>query len=170
MHETLRQVGSPLQAPSCSTRVLAVAHADPPEHLVDARFERRAVEAVEVPLVPHVLAHGELAVEARRLEHHADPPAHGVGLGDDVVARDRPSREGARSVLMIRKRVVFPPPFGPSNPKISPLCISNEVVEGARLAVRMGQSIDGENGLRSGRPWVQSDTLSRAMSPRSAGR
>src|SRR5690606_19891408 len=61
VHQALREVDAALQSAgeALDTAVLAVAHPDPSEHLVDAALERRAVQAVQVALVAHVLADAE---------------------------------------------------------------------------------------------------------------
>src|SRR5581483_10202646 len=91
VHEALREVDAALHAARQRLDPLRLArpHRDAIEHGVDPSVERGAAHAVEVALVAHVLADGELAVQAGGLEHDPDPSAHRVRLADDVVAGDR---------------------------------------------------------------------------------
>ena len=55
---------------------------------LDARVERRAAEAVQTPVIAHVLARCEPRVKAARVRQHADPAPHRVPVAHDIEAVD----------------------------------------------------------------------------------
>ena len=65
-----------------------VGDAEQLEQLVDALAQPAPAHALHAPLQRQVLAAGRRRVDARLLRHVADRAANGVGLADDVVARD----------------------------------------------------------------------------------
>ena len=131
----------------------AVGQAQAPGHLFDALSQRGAGQPVQVPLPAQILFHGELLVQTLRLEDNADASA---ALRPARVLRHarrsaaRPSL-GAINVERMRNSVDFPPPFGPSRPKISPSGTPKLTPdERDPLAVSVGQIFD-RNDHRLGR-------------------
>jgi hypothetical protein len=69
-----------------------------------------------------VLDYAQAQVEPRGLGHDRDPPTdlHAFSGVSDIPATVAEPDVGAMSVPSVRTVVVFPAPFGPRNPKISP--------------------------------------------------
>ena len=114
---------------------------------------------VEKPSVKvEVLADRELRVERERLRHVADAVARGQVGRIDRLAQNRKLRPASRAAdpVSIFIVVVFPHPFGPRNPKISPrsmvkLTPSTAVKSPKRqVRSRAAMTVSWLSGLRGG--------------------
>ena len=75
--------------------VLAAAEAEPFEASARSLARPPASHAVERREIEHVLAHAEVEIEGRLLEHHADPGQGGTRILGHVEAEDRdPAQPG----------------------------------------------------------------------------
>ena len=107
-------------------RAIGKSHAR--QHLGNALLQRGPAQSVDMPDDGQVLFGSQLHVDALRLEDHADVAAHFA----QARAPHRAPRisalppVGTISVERMRKVVVLPLPFGPSNPKISAGRTSND--------------------------------------------
>ena len=134
------------------TSVLRRSHSSNSFSSVSMRSARGlARHVIEHAVQLHVLVGGQLAVEARVLEHDAEALAHLVRLAP----RDRARRcamvplVGCSSVVSIWIVVVLPAPFGPRNAKISPARhVERDAVDGLDLAEGLDQVLDVNHGER----------------------
>ena len=176
VHQSLGEIDPPLHAARERFHpvVLALPHGHPVEHPVDARFERGAAHAVEVPLVAHVLAHREFCVEARRLEDHADVLAHRLGRSGDVVAGDagRATRRCEQRRQDAEERRLSAA-VGPEQAE-DLAAVHSEGEAGERLRLPVGEREVGDFEDVTGRlvavVRIHGVTLSRAMRASSTGR
>ena len=92
-----RDVEAPAHAAGVGAQrtVRGAGEVEPPEELVGPRQDLGSRHLREHADHPKVLPAGQVGVDGRVLAGQADPPAHGVGLFDDVVAEDlRPAAVG----------------------------------------------------------------------------
>ena len=121
------------------------------DELVDPRVERGAGETVQRAVVADVLAGGEPRVEPARVRQHADAPANGVAVADDVVAVD-----AWRARVRDHQRREHPQERGLAGAvrteQSGDLAVGGgerDAVDGAHLAVpaeRLGQVLDDDQG------------------------
>src|SRR5579872_5811272 len=84
-------------------------------------------DVVELGVNAHVLFDRQVEIAGQGLGNHANQAAGRVRFFGDVVSGDqRSSRSDGDQRVIMRIRVDFPAPFGPSSPKISPSFTLNE--------------------------------------------
>ena len=135
MQQTLGQFQPPLHAARKGLGFFLgpIRQSDARQHFRHARFQRRAMQTVEMALMPQILRRRQLAVDALRLKDHPNFPAQRARVG----GRHRNPRitarppEGTIRVERIRNSVVLPLPFGPSNPNNSARRTSKETPSSA---------------------------------------
>src|SRR5208283_2507082 len=102
MQQPFRQFDAPLHASreSFDQVTRAIEQSNTRQYLVDTGIELRAMQTVQMPLVPKVLAGRKFGVHALSLENYPNAPAQSSGLtnsiepGDDRGARSRNHERG----------------------------------------------------------------------------
>src|SRR2546430_5921533 len=89
---------------------------------------------VEARVEPDDLPNREIGLEARRLKLDAHPRFRysGICSGIDIADSDR-AGVGSQQTPIALRVLVFPAPFGPSRPKISPSLMSRDTPSTARF-------------------------------------
>ena len=106
---------------SSSTSARRAEQPEPLEQLLGRRPGPAVAHAEVTTVEVQVLEDVQRSVERVRLRHDADDLLGERGMRDDVdPADERLPRVGMTRVVSMPTVVVFPAPFGPSSPKISP--------------------------------------------------
>ena len=146
VHERLGQFDATLQTAGERLHPLlgSFRQPQPGQEGVRPLPQRSSLHSVEMPVVPQVLHHGELGVEARALKDHPQVPSHVAGLARQIVAEHGHAPRGhAKQCGENLEERRLPAPVRPEQPEDLPARDGEgDVRERGAIAVPMTEAVD----------------------------